>query len=188
VLGHVGQVFDFALGERALLRCRVTEVKESGFENLARHYQATGADHDPVFDDGIVGYNRTHADQALIADTATMQQDLVPNRNLATDMQFGAVGTVVTPMGNMQHAAVLDIGVIPDTDFIDISTDYGKRPYRAVLSDYDISDYDRGLVDIAVRADTRGCILETANHCFALVKETRIVTIFSRHASVFGEI
>lgn len=188
MLGHVGQVFDFALGERALLRCRVTEVKESGFENLARRYQATGTDDDSVFDDRIVGYNRTHADQAPIADSATMQQNLVPDRYLATDMQFGAIGTVVTPMGNMQHTAVLDIGVIPDTDLIDISADYGKRPYRAVFPDCDIPDDDRGLVDITVRADTRGRILETANHCFALVKETRIVTIFSRYASIFGEI
>ena len=68
---------------------------------------------------------------------------------------------------------------VADSDPVDIAANYGQRPHRAIFTDDDVADDDRGVVDITARADDRGFILIIANHCFALPEETRIVTIFS---------
>ena len=109
------------------------------------------------------------------------------DRHLAADVQFCTLGTEFALVGDVQYAAVLDIGVIADADPVDVAANYGQRPDRAVFAHFDVADNDGRLVDIAVCTDTRGSAPETANHCFAPLEETRIVTIFSRRASVFGE-
>ncbi len=184
VLGHVTQVIEFALAQRPFFYRRVSQIQVSRFENLTGRHQRTRADDNAIFDDRIVGYYRTHADQALVADAATVQQGFVSDGHLVSDLQFGAIGAVVATMSDVQDAAVLNVGLVADSNDIDVAANHDQRPYRAVIADDDVADNDSGIVDISAFANRRRSIAVTANHCFALQEETRIVTIFSRRALI----
>ena len=77
MLGYVGQELEFTLAQRAHQSSRIAEVQVTGLQHLVGRDQATRADHHAILDDRVVGDDRTHADQALVTDAATVQQHLV---------------------------------------------------------------------------------------------------------------
>src|SRR3989442_478378 len=77
--------------------------------------QAIAADH------GAIEDPRLDADQRTIANGATVQHDLMPNRYIAAD------GERISRV-RVQHAALLHVRAVADDDRFVVAAEHGVRP------------------------------------------------------------
>jgi len=70
-----------------------------------------------------------------------MQYDMVPDRHVVSDDQGMSI------VGHMQHAEVLDVGPIADSNKVHIAPDHGMEPDTAGLAHHHVPDHDAGVFD-----------------------------------------
>src|SRR5262249_51209694 len=87
--------------------------------------------------------DRAHADQAAVFDHAAVQGHRVPDGHV-----FTKENTVLV-FHSMQHAAILNVRVGADADGVYVAAHHSVHPDARVLTQHDIADDLRRLVDIA---------------------------------------
>src|SRR5262249_2277010 len=102
--------------------------------------------------------HRAHADEAAIANGAAVQRDRMPYRNPIAHDDAVLVSHAV------EHAAILHIGVIADTDGKHVAANNGVHPNAGVLAYLDIADDLGGFVDIAGLVNARRDSLVGTEH------------------------
>jgi hypothetical protein len=74
----------------------------------------------------------------------------------------------------VEHAAVLNIGIRANADFVHIAAEDGIHPDAGVRAQLHVADDLRGLIDVAAGADLRGNALVGAKHEAMILLEIRI--------------
>ena len=103
----------------------------------------------PFADDDIIHHDGSHADEGVVTDMAAVECDIVPDRDIVTDLN----GRLL--IEGMEDGAVLDIHVVADADGIDVTAEDGVEPDAAALSKDDISDDGSVDSEEAVLTDLR---------------------------------
>ncbi len=135
---------------------RASDVKTAAFEPLAWRDEAACTEDDVVFDDRIVEHDRSHADQAEVADRARVQYDAMPDGHIRSHDAGTAAGRVLfTIMRDMKHAAVLDARARTDVNLVHVASQHGARPNGRIFTDRDASNHGRSRIDVRSRSDCR---------------------------------
>ena len=100
--GTIDKACDFLVGELADHLTRCAHNQGAGRVDLAFGNERAGTDQAMFTDHGMVQYRGTNADQAAPADAATVQHDLVANRDIGFQRQGCA-------RIRMKDAAILNI-------------------------------------------------------------------------------
>jgi hypothetical protein len=122
-----GQRFDF-FGRR-------TGVKVTRFANGVFQYNRARPNDHVFLYHSVIHYNGTHAYQGMIFKVATVHDSVMPDRYMITD---GSSGPHVSCM---YYRAILYIGIVADMDIVNIPTDNGVKPNRAIIAQYNIANY-----------------------------------------------
>jgi hypothetical protein len=88
----------------------------------------TGADHRAIQDDGA------HADEAARFHLASVEDDVVADRDVVADVN------AVLLFHSVEDAAVLNIGVVTDANFVDVTTEHGVHPDAGMLAKNNVAD------------------------------------------------
>lgn len=80
------------------------------------------------------------------------------DRHIVTDDQRVCI------VRHMQHAQILDVGAISDSDVVDVPSNDGMEPNTAVLPHDDVADDDAGFLDEAGSRDRGRDALECSDH------------------------
>ncbi len=120
--------------------------------------------HGPGGDDGsfadlhVVQDHRSHADQAAIADRATVERHGVSYGNPVAHHHAVLVAHAV------EHAAILDVRVLSDTNRVHVAADDRVHPHAGAFADLDVADDLRRLVHVARLVYARSNTLVRAQH------------------------
>ena len=123
-------------------------------EGTGRNMGALGdegvrADDAALADDGAVEDGGAHADEAIVLDGAGVE-----NRAVSDGDEFAdAHGEV---LGEVDDAAVLDVGAFADFDVVDVAAEDGGGPDAAVRGEADVADDDGLGGDVGGGVDLRG--------------------------------
>lgn len=137
----------FCVGQRPGLPRGRSHIEESRLQRSARRDEATGSEDDFVFNHRAVHDYSAYANQAVIAYPATMQHDTMTDRHILSYKQGKTARRILPPMGDMQHATVLDIGPGTNLDMIDIPAQHAHRPDGYIITEDDIADYDSRFIN-----------------------------------------
>ncbi len=120
--------------------------------------QGAGSHHGIFTDDRAVHDDGAHTNQHSILDRTAVQNHFVADCHIVADDQRVCI------MGHMQHAEVLDVGAISDSNVVHVPSNDSMEPDAAVLSHDDVADDDAGFLDEAGRGDRGREALECSNH------------------------
>src|SRR5690606_9993560 len=124
---------------------------------LALGDQRVGADDAVLTDLRAVEHHGVDADQAVFADAAAMQHDLVADGHAFADRQRKAhVG--------VQHAAILDVGVLTNVDKLVVAAQHGVEPDAGAGLEADLADQTGVGSDPALRVGLDPGITQTVFH------------------------
>jgi hypothetical protein len=93
--------------------------------------------------------NGAHTHQAGSLQGAPVQDGSMADDHAWSDFQS------VELMGRMEGAVVLNIGVFPDVDMVDVTPDGGVAPHRSAPRDGHVAVDSRGGIDIDGGVDVR---------------------------------
>ncbi len=113
--------------------CRVAKDKRVARNLLALCEQRAGAEDDVVTNLRITEDNGAHSDQAVAADMRTVQNGIVPDKDIITD-----VGRRIHH--NMNRAVILYIRVLADANRLEITAHDRIKPKAATFSNLDIAN------------------------------------------------
>lgn len=147
VLGRIFQVFEFCVrqGADALDRGTVPEV--AALEYLSRRDQGAGAKEGPGLEYGAVEDAGADAHQAMLTDLAAVEHGLMAYGDAVMDDEGRPTGQETTIVGDMQDAAVLDIGFGADANSMDVAARHHQGPDGGPLPDLHVAHHHGGLID-----------------------------------------
>lgn len=147
VLGGIFQVFEFIVGQGtdAFDRGAVPEV--AALEHPSRRDQGAGAKECPGLEYGAVEDAGADAHQAMLTDLAAVEYCLMAYGDAVMDDEGRPAGQETTIVGDMQYAAVLDIGLGADADMMDVATGHHQGPDGGPLPDLHVAHHHGGLID-----------------------------------------
>jgi hypothetical protein len=108
-------------------------------------------DHDPV------EHDRPDGDQAVRLHPRPVEPDGVPQRHVVADLN--GVGSV-----DVDHGAVLDVGVVPDPDPVDVGPDDALEPHAGMRPKLHVADHVGALFHERRFVDAGRLVLERAEH------------------------
>ena len=89
------------LGEFPRLARGTAQPHVTTLEHLVGRHQATGTDHGSRLDHGTIEHGRSHAYETEVLNRTGMQGDIVPHRDIVTDIETAAAGGEFTIMGDV---------------------------------------------------------------------------------------
>src|SRR5688572_5355515 len=131
------QAEQFGFLQRAHDLRRRAQDHRSGWGHKALRYEGVGAHDAMVTDDSTIENRRPHADQALVANRAGVDDGAVADRRILA--HFHAI-----IVGQMHHGQILHIAALTDLDRMDVTAQYGAIPHTAQWTEGDVAD-DRGI-------------------------------------------
>lgn len=163
VTGAVREKGAFLVGQRPCLLYRAAHIQVAALQALAGRHQATGTDDHLVFDDGAIHDRAAHPDQNAVAKGTAMQHDFVADGHFVADDQREAVRVERAGVGNVQHTGVLHAGPCTDADAVHVAANHRQRPYRAVFTDFHVTQNHCRTVDEGPWPNFRSVLLEATN-------------------------
>ena len=146
------QLSDLALSQVTHPAGGGAQIQSPGFQPLARRHQRACTDKHVIFKHRAVQYGGTHADQAEISDGAGVQNHAMADGDIFADYQRNAIWHFRIGAGDVQDAAILNIGARANTDIVHIATDHRAGPDRHVVAERDATDYHCAGVNISACA------------------------------------
>jgi len=140
ILGRVFEELQFAVVERPDLADRAADIEITAFQHLAGRDDAASPDGHPRLHHSLVHHDGSHADQAIVLDSAGMQDDLVPNRDIVADHGRLAARTEAAVVSDVNDGSILNAGAGADADVLNVAPNDAHRPDRAVFADFDRAD------------------------------------------------
>ena len=142
-----------------------------GFDNLGRNagnqgirrydgafgYNSTGSNDRAVTDYSAVKYGRMHADEAVVLNSAGMQQSAVAYSYIITD----DAGVVIS---NVQHAVVLNIAVAANLDAVNVAADSNAGPDAGVLLKLNLANQGSSIKGVGLLVNFGGLCFKFKNH------------------------
>jgi len=110
--------------------------------------EGVGSDDAMFADLGAVQNGRAHADEALITDSAGMDDGGMANG----DPIAQNAGMFI---GKMKDGVVLDVGVVSDNDAVDVAAQDGVIPNAGVIAESDVAENDGAARDVNAFAKRR---------------------------------
>ena len=142
-----------------------------GFDNLGRNagnqgirrydgafgYNSTGSNNGAVADYSAVKHDGMHTDEAVVLNSAGMQQSAV------------AYGYIIAYdagvfIGNVQHAVVLDIAVAANLDAVNVAADSNAGPNAGVLFKFNLANQGGSIKGIGLLVNFGGLCFKFKNH------------------------
>ncbi|MCC2640582.1 MAG: hypothetical protein K0S45_995 [Nitrospira sp.] len=87
-----------------------------------------------------------------------MQDHVVTDGHIVADKERMGI------VRDMQHAEILNVGPVADTDQVDVAADHGVKPGAGVLAHDDIPDDDGRVLDEAGNGNARSDALKHSDH------------------------
>src|SRR5687767_8732235 len=115
-------------------------------------------DHGAFADSRAVEHDGPDTDQAVILDSATVQNDRVSDGDAVADVEREF--TVV----DMEDGVVLDVAIVTDADGVDIAAQGSVAPDAGTLADFHIADDLGAGVKISGGSNAGQCAAVGANH------------------------
>jgi hypothetical protein len=148
VVGPVADVGDFLGMQRADDFGGGAHDERAGWNARALGDERVGADDAAFADDGFVEDGGAHADEAFVLDGAGVEDGA-----MADGDEFADDGGDV--VGEVDDAAVLDVGAFANVDVVDIAAEDGGGPDAAAGGEPDVADDDSLGGDVGGRVDLR---------------------------------
>ena len=105
--------------------------------------QGTGRDDGAGSDDGAVEDDGAHADEAAGFNGATVEYSVMANGDIVANVN------AVLFFHTMEHAVVLNVGIVADADLVDVAAEDRVHPDAGVFAENDVADELGGVVDVA---------------------------------------
>ena len=137
---RITQVNDFVRSQRAHGLGRAAQIQHATFQRLARRNQAARAYHHVIGNHHVVQDDRTDADQALIANAASMQHDRMPHRHIVANDERRTFRLGRRFVGYMAHGQVLHVGPATDHDAVHVAAQHRVAPDGTVVADLHVAD------------------------------------------------
>ena len=115
------------------------------------------------FYNNFVHDNATHANQAFVLNGAAMQNHSVTDGDIIPYDEGRAFGVILRAMVNMQDAEVLNVGVLSNTDMINITAYHRTWPDGTIFGDGDLPNNGGTRVHINPFGDVWAMLLELLN-------------------------
>ncbi len=129
--------------------CRVTAVNSAFFHYRILQYNGSGGHNGIFLNHSAIHDNGTHPNEYFVFDGAAVHNGIVRNGNVIADDRL------VTLVRAVNHGAILDIGMMPNRDRIDIAPHHGIEPHAAKIAHCHFSDYRCVGSDETVVSDLR---------------------------------
>ena len=157
MLDDPGRLAAFLRAQVAGVARRYPGPELAGLDGLAGRDHRAGGDHGAAFHHGPVEDHRAHADEGAVLDGAGMDERHVPDHHAVADMgRLAAADVAVIALAGvvaMDDRAVLQVGVAPDADLVDVAAQHAAVPDRGAGADHHVADDHRGLGDEGVLGD-----------------------------------
>src|SRR5690606_24740829 len=114
--------------------CWNAGIKIARFTVHIFKYHCTGGDNNIRFDNSTIHYNGTHPDQDVIMDHTTVNDSIMPNIDVASNI------CTISLIGTMYGDIVLYIGIIANFNVIHIATNNSIKPNGTMRTDLYIAD------------------------------------------------
>ena len=156
-LGIFADVGDFHFRELANNAGGRTDSEGTGRNLPVLPYHRTGADDTVVTNLATIKQDGSHADQAVVANGATMQGDVMPHGDvIANHNGVSATG--------MHHRVVLNIASLAEDDWLNIATQNRPEPNTRLVLQDNTADYRSALGHMVFLRQGRGVIFESTDH------------------------
>src|ERR1700674_4194557 len=126
--------------------------------------QGTGGDDGAGSDDGAVEDDGAHADEAAGFDGAAVEDGVVAYGDIVANVN------AVLFFHAVEHAVVLNVGVVADADLVNVAAEDGVHPDARVFAENDVADELGGVVDVAGVGELGSDAFVGADHGYLMLE------------------